>query len=224
MVDVHVKLKMFPATLYLAVNIADRFLSVRTCSSSKLRLGGGCALWIACKYEEASRRPVLDYVVHLASDKYTREHMVLMEATICNTLEFRLSVVTPLSFMTRTLEEFQGILTEPDARITHVANYAMELSLRYHKMLHYRSSLLAATAVAQGAYAMGYNEATWNDTMQFYSGGYALSDLKPCAYRMWYLVHRNKNTETTTVRRKYMDVKFGHIAKLADCIKLKFDT
>ena len=43
---------MVPETLYLTVNILDRFLSVKQVRRSKLQLVGVAALSIAAKYEE----------------------------------------------------------------------------------------------------------------------------------------------------------------------------
>ncbi len=52
LVDIHAKFRLLPETLYLAVNIIDRFLSRRTISLSKLQLIGVTAMFIASKYEE----------------------------------------------------------------------------------------------------------------------------------------------------------------------------
>ncbi len=52
LVDVHVKFKLVPETLYLTVNIIDRYLTVSRVSRPKLQLVGVTALMIASKYEE----------------------------------------------------------------------------------------------------------------------------------------------------------------------------
>ena len=43
---------MLPETLWIAVNLVDRFLSVRVVSLVKLQLVGVTAMFIAAKYEE----------------------------------------------------------------------------------------------------------------------------------------------------------------------------
>jgi len=51
-IEVHNKLVLLPETLFLTVNVIDRFLSAKPVSVGKLQLVGVAALLIACKYEE----------------------------------------------------------------------------------------------------------------------------------------------------------------------------
>ena len=50
--QVHVKFGLMPETLYLTLNIIDRYLSTKTVTGRKLQLVGINAMLIACKYEE----------------------------------------------------------------------------------------------------------------------------------------------------------------------------
>jgi G2/mitotic-specific cyclin 1/2 len=52
LLQVHVRYHMLPETLWIAVNLVDRFLSVRVVSLVKLQLVGVTAMFIAAKYEE----------------------------------------------------------------------------------------------------------------------------------------------------------------------------
>ena len=52
LVEVHLKFKMVPETLYLTVHIIDRFLEDNRVRRSKLQLVGVAALLVASKYEE----------------------------------------------------------------------------------------------------------------------------------------------------------------------------
>ena len=49
MIEVHNKFQLEPETLYLAVNILDRFLSVQDVAKAKLQLVGCVALLLASK-------------------------------------------------------------------------------------------------------------------------------------------------------------------------------
>lgn len=42
-------------TLFLAVNVLDRYLSLQPVARGDLQLVGITALWLACKYEEVSK-------------------------------------------------------------------------------------------------------------------------------------------------------------------------
>ena len=52
LIDVHRKFELMPETLYLTVNIVDRYLSMRNISRKLLQLVGMSSMIIACKYEE----------------------------------------------------------------------------------------------------------------------------------------------------------------------------
>lgn len=52
LLQVHLRYHMLPETLWIAVNIVDRFLSTRIVSLVKLQLVGVTAMFVAAKYEE----------------------------------------------------------------------------------------------------------------------------------------------------------------------------
>ena len=52
LIEVHRKFDLMPETLYLTMNIVDRFLSVKVVPRKELQLVGISAMLIACKYEE----------------------------------------------------------------------------------------------------------------------------------------------------------------------------
>lgn len=52
LVDVHRKFKLMPETLYLSINIIDRYLSLTNVPKAELQLVGISSMLIACKYEE----------------------------------------------------------------------------------------------------------------------------------------------------------------------------
>lgn len=52
LIEVHRKFELMPETLYLTVNIVDRFLSLKTVPRRELQLVGVSSMLIACKYEE----------------------------------------------------------------------------------------------------------------------------------------------------------------------------
>ena len=56
-VEIHLKFKMFPQTLFIVAAILDRYLSMTAVSKDQLQLVGASALFIAAKYEETYRVP-----------------------------------------------------------------------------------------------------------------------------------------------------------------------
>lgn len=52
LLQVHMRYHMLPETLWIAINIVDRFLSNRVVSLIKFQLVGVTAMFVAAKYEE----------------------------------------------------------------------------------------------------------------------------------------------------------------------------
>lgn len=71
LVEVHLKFKLVPETLYLTVNLIDRFLEREEVSRPKLQLVGVTCLLIASKYEEIYP-PELRDLVYICDRAYTR--------------------------------------------------------------------------------------------------------------------------------------------------------
>jgi len=52
LVEVHMKFNLVPETLFLCINVIDRYCEIVNVPRAKLQLVGVTALLIACKYEE----------------------------------------------------------------------------------------------------------------------------------------------------------------------------
>jgi hypothetical protein len=71
LVEVHLKIKLVPETLYLTINLIDRYLKRQEISRSRLQLLGVTSLLIASKYEDIYP-PELRNLVYICDDAYTR--------------------------------------------------------------------------------------------------------------------------------------------------------
>ena len=95
LVDVHIKFKLRPETLFLTVNLIDRYLEKISIPRQKLQLVGVASMLIACKYEEIYAPETKDFV--FVTDKaFTREEIHDMEGKILSTLEFNLTSTSSL--------------------------------------------------------------------------------------------------------------------------------
>lgn len=75
--QVHYKFELMEETLYLTINVIDRFLAVHQIVRKKLQLVGVTALLLACKYEEVSV-PVVDDLILISDKAYTRREVLDM--------------------------------------------------------------------------------------------------------------------------------------------------
>lgn len=87
LVDVHLKFKLLPETLFLTVNLIDRYLSVKSVQRSKLQLVGVSAMLITTKYEEIYPPTVKDFV-YITDNAYSKEEVLDMESDVLSTLDF----------------------------------------------------------------------------------------------------------------------------------------
>ena len=76
LVEVHLKFKLVPETLYLTTNLIDRYLERQEVSRPKLQLVGVTSLLIASKYEEIYP-PELRDLVYICDRAYTRSEVRL---------------------------------------------------------------------------------------------------------------------------------------------------
>lgn len=74
LVEVHLKFKLVPETLYLTVNLIDRYLEIDVVSRPKLQLVGVTSLLIASKYEEIYP-PELRDLVYICDRAYDRQEV-----------------------------------------------------------------------------------------------------------------------------------------------------
>ena len=88
LVEVHLKFKLVPETLYLTVNIIDRYLAKTEVSRPKLQLVGVTALLIASKYEEIYP-PELRDLVYICDRAYSklevRAHLLALDSPLAFT-------------------------------------------------------------------------------------------------------------------------------------------
>ncbi|KAJ0265381.1 Cyclin-B2-2 [Hirschfeldia incana] len=205
LIEVHDKFDLMKETLFLTVNLIDRFLSKKAVMRKKLQLVGLVALLLACKYEEVSV-PVVEDLVLISDKAYTRNDVLDMEKTMLSTLQFNVSFPTQYPFLKRFLKAAQA-----DKRCEMLASFLIELALVEYEMLRFQPSLLAATAVYTAQCTIG-GFRHWSSTCEFHSH-YSEDQLMECCRKMVSLHQRAATGKLTGVYRKYNTSKFGYIAK-----------
>jgi G2/mitotic-specific cyclin-B, other len=140
--EVHLKFKLVQDTLFLAIQIIDRFLSIVDVPRSRLQLVGVTAMFVASKFEEVSIPEVNDFV-YICDNAFTREQIIEMEQTVLNKLQFNLSFPTPCAFVKRFHQAAEG-----DEALLHTISLLVELSLIEYSAIRHPPSLLAAAATS----------------------------------------------------------------------------
>lgn len=141
LIEVHTRFRLLPETLFLAINIVDRFLSSKVVPLDKLQLVGITAMFIASKYEEVLS-PHVGNFVHVADDGFTVEEVLSAERYTLSTLKYDLSYPNPMNFLRRISKA-----DNYDIQTRTVGKYLMEISLVDHRFLEYRQSHIAAASM-----------------------------------------------------------------------------
>ena len=142
LVEVHLKFKLYPETLYLTVNLIDRYLEKENVMRQHLQLVGVTSMLIASKYEEIYAPEVRDFV-YITDKAYTKEEILSMEYKMLTKINF--NVTTPSSY--RFLERIFKLCPEADERVFNLSRYLIELSLVEYRMLKHHPSMLASAAL-----------------------------------------------------------------------------
>ncbi|KAL5538167.1 hypothetical protein UlMin_042326, partial [Ulmus minor] len=154
LIDIHRKFELMAETLYLTVNIVDRYLSVRNISWKLLQLVGMSLMIVACKYEEV-------YAPH---------------KEILGMLGWYLTVPTPYVFLVRYIKAS----VKPGLQMENMVFFLAELGiLHYQTVILYSPSLIAAAAVYAAHYTLD-RRPFWSENLKHHAG-YSEEQLRGCA-------------------------------------------
>ncbi|KAF7105127.1 hypothetical protein CFC21_105965 [Triticum aestivum] len=205
LIEVHYKLELLGETLFLTVNIIDRYLARENVARKKLQLVGVTAMLLACKYEEVSV-PVVEDLILICDRAYSREDILDMERTIVDRLEFNMSVPTPYCFMRRFLKAAGS-----DKKLELLSFFLIELSLVDYKMLKFQPSMLAAAAIYTAQCTLN-GCVSWSKCCELHTK-YSEEQLMDCSTMMVELHRGAARGKLTGVHRKYSTFKYGCAAK-----------
>eukprot|EP00238_Polyblepharides_amylifera_P014777 CAMPEP_0196575376 /NCGR_PEP_ID=MMETSP1081-20130531/4869_1 /TAXON_ID=36882 /ORGANISM="Pyramimonas amylifera, Strain CCMP720" /LENGTH=419 /DNA_ID=CAMNT_0041893659 /DNA_START=206 /DNA_END=1465 /DNA_ORIENTATION=- len=211
LIEVHLKFKLMPETLYLTVNIIDRFLAREAVGRKHLQLVGVTAMLIAAKYEEIWAPEVRDFV-YISDKAYTRQQILQMEKKILGQLSFQLTVPTPHHFLVRFCK---AAATEKETEV--LASFLTELALPEYAVLNYSGSLLAASAVYTALKTNGYE--SFPPALQYHSK-FSEAQIKPCAQFLAQLHQGAATANLLAVNKKYSQSRFIEVAKTPACTNI----
>lgn len=206
--EVHHKLKLKAETLYLTVNIIDRYLAKKTdVARNKFQLVGTTALLIASKYEEIYPAEI-DDLVEACDSAYLSDEFVECEKAVLETLNYQLSIPTIHMFLLRYLNAAHAT-----RELCYLVSYIAECTLHsYGMMTRFKPSQLAAAAVLIGRKALGRN--AWSPTLLRCSD-YRREDVTPVAELM--IVNMKQlisSTKLVYLSKKYGSKKFQGVATI----------
>lgn len=170
LIEVHTRFHLLPETLFLAVNIIDRFLSEKVVQLDRLQLVGITAMFVASKYEEVLS-PHVENFRRIADDGFSEAEILSAERFVLSTLNYDLSYPNPMNFLRRVSKA-----DNYDIQSRTIGKYLMEISLLDYRFMSFRPSNVAAGAMYLARMMLDRGE--WDKTLAFYAG-YTEEELEP---------------------------------------------
>ncbi|AFP65221.1 cyclin B (nucleomorph) [Chroomonas mesostigmatica CCMP1168] len=211
LIDVHLKFKLNPKTLFMSMNILDRFLSSKKIIRQKLQLLGVTTLLVASKYEEIYAPETRDFV-YISDNVYSQEDIFKMESLICTALKFEFSYPSVLSFLAHFLK-----ILNSKKEIIFLSNYFMELTLFEISILKYPFSLVAASILictTKICCPLPKKLDFFWDKIPFYNSLEKKNSREKCLnlIKSLIILGQNEKQKVGAIKRKYANKKFGEVS------------
>ncbi|VDD78079.1 unnamed protein product [Mesocestoides corti] len=176
LVQVHQSYKLLPETLYLCVAIMDRY--IQKCGSEirkgYFQLVGVTSLFIASKFEEMYPPDISDFS-SITDNTYNKKDIRSCEQMILQTLDFYLSIPSPIVFLRR----FSRAL-EADRLMHNLAKYFLELTIQEYDLACLPGNLRATIAICLALAICSHTsiiDDVWDEKIAYLSG-YAIGDIR----------------------------------------------
>ncbi|KAL2154968.1 hypothetical protein VTH82DRAFT_3644 [Thermothelomyces myriococcoides] len=161
LVEAHAAFSLLPETLFLTVNLLDRYCSKRVVYKQHYQLVGCAALLIAAKYgDKKDRVPQINELNNMCCGLYDAGMFTQMEMHVLNTLDWNIGHPT-VDFFTKLIaaEERDSIEVE------HMAAYICEIALYHRDFVSTKPSVMARASLALGRAILGkpeVNDSEWD--------------------------------------------------------------
>lgn len=144
LLEAHHAFQLLPETLFLAVNLLDRYCSRRVVYKRHYQLVGCAALLIAAKYgDQKEKVPSIRELKSMCCSLYDEEMFTQMEWHVLQTLNWMIGHPTVSSFLELALSE-----TAADPEVSNMSLYISEMALYHKEFISVRPSVMARSSLA----------------------------------------------------------------------------
>ena len=206
LIEVHLKFKLLPETLFLSVNIMDRYLIKEKIKREKFQLLGVTSLLIASKFEEIYPPEIRDFV-YITEKTYLKEEITKMEYKVLSTLNFDLLSVSPY----RLLERYNFVCFG-DQKSFFIAQFILELVLIEFNLNLYIPSIKATAALYIARKILKIQPA-WTKTLES-TTGVTESSIKNYAKELCNLIDLSHKMTLKACMTKFSCSKFLEVSKI----------
>ncbi|KAK3336747.1 cyclin-like protein [Cercophora scortea] len=161
LIEAHAAFSLLPETLFLTVNLLDRYCSKRVVYKQHYQLVGCAALLIAAKYgDKKDRVPQINELNNMCCGLYDAGMFTQMEMHVLNTLDWNIGHPT-VDFFTQLI-----VAEERDGQdVEHMAAYICEIALYHRDFVSTKPSIMARGSLALARAILGkpeVNDGEWD--------------------------------------------------------------
>ncbi len=195
-------------TLFLSMNIKDRYLNIKSIEDCKLKIFSLACLFVASKYEEIYFPSVNSFIKTIKENFFNNpnsfqkrvDEFLGWEYEILSTLNFDILHTTPYIFLMR-LNEISG----NDKNIFYLAEFFLEFSFFYNQLNVYSSLLKACSALYIARFwnlKNGNIRTIWTYDLQKFCNIQEI-EIKECSETILYLIGKTQNLKKNILIQKY---------------------
>ena len=210
LIEVHLRFHLKDQTLYITINIIDKYLSYQTIQRSKLQLLGITSLFIACKSQEIYFPPIKDFI-DITDKAYEKNELIEMEYSILKVLNFNILFPTQI--------EFYDIISQIyhfNSQQYNLGKYFLESSLIDYRMTKYKSSILACTCGYLVMKYFGIKNYKFMYDSRMSNELFPQKIVKQAGKEICILIRGLKLTSLKAIREKYSLIEFDKVSELCD--------
>ncbi|SNX87622.1 related to to G1/S-specific cyclin [Melanopsichium pennsylvanicum] len=156
LIEIHQTFRLRPETLFLTMNIVDRYVSKRIVYKRHYQLVGCAALLIAAKFEDAKDRvPTVKELSQMCCNAYDESAFAQMEGHVLSTIGWTLGHPTAEAWL-----RIDSVRGGEDLKTVNLARFFLEVSLFHRDFISLKSSALTKGALILARFICGLPQST----------------------------------------------------------------
>ncbi|OHT05951.1 Cyclin-A3-2 [Tritrichomonas foetus] len=207
LVDVHRKLQMHTDTLYLTINLIDRYLSFNNLEKQALQKLGCAALLVASKNYEIYT-PSLEDLSYVSCNAFSVRELNQMESLLLQSVQYHINPIVPSMFLKRYLR-----VVNADFKLSMLAHFICECSLLDIDFFEETPSKIAAGSIFIAQHILRGPQ-QWNTYMET-NTGYSCENLKNVVNKLLQSVSTIKTCRFTAIKKKYSINSMEGVSRLS---------
>jgi hypothetical protein len=212
-IDISQKFDLKEETLFLVINLVDRYLSTTNLDLDKLQLLGCSAIFLGAKYQEIYPPELRDYV-YVSNHVCKKEAILKMEIDILKKINYSMVIVSPLFFYNRIYficaTSLKELNSSKYAKLYFTGLFILELSLLEYKMIKYTPSIIASASMFLARKLLDFNP-PWPKQVLSSQGFTGTNSINECVKELLVLIKNERVATLFGLRKKFSKESYSSV-------------